>query len=118
MNDLSNCFECGRLTTNRHHIIPVSRGGRNTIPLCPLCHRKAHNEDGETCYKSELILEGLARARAVGVKLGAPVKHCEPLLPLYNKGMSLRQIAKRVGLSVGGVHKKLKKEIQDVIPSN
>ena len=37
------CFECGTPTNYHHHVIPVSRGGAKTIPLCERCHGRAHN---------------------------------------------------------------------------
>jgi hypothetical protein len=40
------CFEC---SANEniifHHIIPYSKGGRNTIPLCQKCHGLVHGKD-------------------------------------------------------------------------
>ena len=39
------CFLCGRLLGRRieyHHIVPKSRGGRETAPVHPICHRTIH----------------------------------------------------------------------------
>ena len=39
------CFLCGRLLGRRveyHHIVPKSRGGRETAPIHPICHRTIH----------------------------------------------------------------------------
>ena len=40
------CFECG---TNEnityHHVVPYSKGGRNTIPVCIKCHGLIHGKD-------------------------------------------------------------------------
>lgn len=39
------CPLCGRpfgLRTEDHHLIPRSRGGRETVKIHPICHRKIH----------------------------------------------------------------------------
>jgi hypothetical protein len=39
------CFLCGRPLGRRvewHHPVPKSRGGRDTVPIHPLCHRTIH----------------------------------------------------------------------------
>lgn len=39
------CFLCGRPLGRRiewHHVIPKSRGGRDTEPVHPICHRTIH----------------------------------------------------------------------------
>lgn len=43
--DSGNCRLCGRLLGRRvewHHPVPKSRGGRETVPLHPICHRAIH----------------------------------------------------------------------------
>ena len=40
-----NCALCGRplgKTTQKHHLVPKSQGGTETIPLHAICHRKIH----------------------------------------------------------------------------
>ena len=32
------CFECGALTSGSHHVVPRSRGGKRSLPLCVVCH--------------------------------------------------------------------------------
>jgi len=40
------CFECGATDgLQQHHVVPRSRGGTKTIPLCGECHGKAHHRD-------------------------------------------------------------------------
>ena len=41
--DTDICYECGNPKEELHHIIPKSRGGKKTIPLCVDCHGKAHD---------------------------------------------------------------------------
>ncbi len=43
--DLPPCFLCGRPLGRRvewHHPVPKSRGGRETVPIHPICHRAIH----------------------------------------------------------------------------
>ena len=40
-----HCWLCGRLLGRRvewHHPRPKSRGGRETVPVHPICHRTVH----------------------------------------------------------------------------
>ena len=41
------CWECGATTEeiHDHHVIPRSRGGIRTVPICGLCHAKAHHRN-------------------------------------------------------------------------
>lgn len=42
----SECYLCGGKATLRHHVIPLSKGGKNKVnnitPLCHPCHCKVH----------------------------------------------------------------------------
>jgi hypothetical protein len=51
------CFLCGRPLGRRvewHHPVPKSRGGRETVPVHPICHRAIHaalsNKELEKAY--------------------------------------------------------------------
>jgi hypothetical protein len=40
-----DCFLCGRPLGGRiewHHPVPKSRGGRDVVPVHPICHRTIH----------------------------------------------------------------------------
>jgi len=40
-----DCALCGRALGNRiewHHVVPKSEGGRDMVPLHPICHRTIH----------------------------------------------------------------------------
>ncbi len=39
------CFECDGTAEHDHHVVPKSRGGKKTIPLCVKCHSKAHGKN-------------------------------------------------------------------------
>jgi hypothetical protein len=64
------CFECGKPSQYEHYVVPKSRGGRKTVPLCGRCHALALHSSKKK--HGQLIKEGLARARARGVKIGRP----------------------------------------------
>lgn len=38
----TKCFECGGPAAHLHHVIPRSKGGKNTVPLCQECHGLVH----------------------------------------------------------------------------
>jgi DNA invertase Pin-like site-specific DNA recombinase len=67
-------------------------------------------------FERELIAEriksGLARAKAQGVKLGRPSKLNDSVRSaakcLYDRGMSVRNIAKELGIGIGTVYSCLK----------
>lgn len=43
------CALCGRVLGRRtewHHVVPKSEGGRDTVPLHPICHRAIHAQVG------------------------------------------------------------------------
>lgn len=37
------CFECDAIADHWHHVVPKSKGGVRTIPLCQQCHAKVHS---------------------------------------------------------------------------
>ena len=44
-NGPDTCALCGRPLGRRiewHHVVPKSQGGRETVPLHPICHRAIH----------------------------------------------------------------------------
>jgi hypothetical protein len=96
------CFECDSPAEHDHHVVPTSAGGTRTIPLCGACHAKAHGHDGFAASTSVLTRQGLARARAAGVRLGAPP--ASALVPesvarareLRASGLSLRAVVARL----------------------
>lgn len=59
------CFEHGEVDgpVHEHHVVPRSRGGTQTVPLCEECHGKAHASSMKT---SKLVREGMAKRRASG----------------------------------------------------
>lgn len=64
------CFECGRPSECDHHVVPRSRGGTRTVPLCGECHGKAHHTN-KNMNTSTLTKAALAAAKKRGVRLGS-----------------------------------------------
>jgi hypothetical protein len=57
------CWLCSRPLGKRveyHHPVPKSRGGRETVPIHPICHRTLH----QTLTNKELELLSLDELRA------------------------------------------------------
>ena len=67
-----SCCNCGAPAEHAHHVVPLIRGGRdslgNLVSLCGLCHGAVHGVD--MVNHRELTRAGLAAAKARGVKLG------------------------------------------------
>jgi hypothetical protein len=62
-----SCFLCARPLGRRvewHHPVPKSRGGRETVPVHPICHRFIHatltNKELERGFASAEALRGHA----------------------------------------------------------
>ena len=116
----NKCFECEAegVAIHQHHVVPRSRGGTKTIPLCEPCHSKAHHRK-KNMNTSAMIKEGIKRVRASGREWGRKDlfavegkkasagykkkrdKHAETILPkikaLKLSGVcSYNQIAKRL----------------------
>ena len=105
------CFECdspGPL--HQHHVIPRSRGGTRTVPLCEDCHGAVHGKDLRI---SALTRDALAAKKDRGERLGRPrygyrveageLVPYEPeqrvlrlVAELRGDGLSLRQIVNRL----------------------
>ena len=59
---MKKCFECEATEdVQEHHVVPASRGGTQTIPLCSSCHGKAHGRDGKGMNHSRLVTEGIKK---------------------------------------------------------
>lgn len=96
------CFECSAPATEEHHIIPVSRGGTATVPLCSACHGLVHGQKGRTDQLSALTSAGLQKARANGKRLGRPLSISpdviERILTMRRDGYTFQAIADQLNL--------------------
>lgn len=67
----------------------------------------------EASLIKERVRAGLTNAKKKGVKLGRPAKaNPEDVNLLRNEGLSIGQIAKKLGLSKGCVHKTLQRKLE------
>ena len=72
------CFECGSDNEiEYHHVVPFIKGGKQTIPLCILCHSKVHSID--FVKVRELNKIGIQRAKERGVVFGRREGVKEPI---------------------------------------
>lgn len=62
------CFDCGSPAHHHHHVVPRSRGGVATVPLCVRCHGLAH---GRSMTTPSLTRDALSRKRTRGERVGA-----------------------------------------------
>jgi hypothetical protein len=62
-----HCFECGETADHEHHVVPRSRGGTRTVPLCIRCHGLAHDR---LMGSSQLTRAALAAKKAKGERTG------------------------------------------------
>jgi len=62
------CFECGKPAEYDHHVVPRTRGGTKTVPLCGKCHSKAHHKK-KNMSVSQLTREALKRRRRSGKRV-------------------------------------------------
>jgi hypothetical protein len=67
--DTDFCYECGAPKEEMHHIIPRSKGGKKTIPLCIDCHGKAHDISNRRLFL-DAAKEGRKKFVENGGKLG------------------------------------------------
>ena len=89
------CFECGGVARERHHVVPRSRGGTQTVWLCCECHGKVHGM--KRLDVGQLSKEGIERRRAKGLMVGSPPKqpaHVESrVIALRLQGLGMKRIA-------------------------
>ena len=62
------CFECDAIAEHDHHVIPKSRGGKKTVPLCVRCHSKAH---GKKMAHNRLTKDALLAKKRRGERVGS-----------------------------------------------
>jgi hypothetical protein len=108
------CFECG--STNEihyHHIIPFSKGGNKTIPLCSICHGKVH--DRTFTNHREMVIKALKNKKDNGYVLGRPngtkeslekvLEKYPEIVKLYNEKKSIRETSRSLNVAINTVNK-------------
>ncbi len=59
------CFDCGsNQDIHYHHVVPETKGGTMTLPLCIICHGKVHNRDFLKIKELQKI--GIEKAKKAG----------------------------------------------------
>lgn len=82
MNNHDECWECGlKGDLHSHHVVPKSRGGTKTIPLCIACHSLAHHKK-KNMASSTLIRESIRRKIANGEPWGGDKEHMDKIRAL------------------------------------
>ncbi len=97
------CVECGNEAHHDHHVVPKSKGGTFTVPLCTECHAKVHGRRAMAC--GELIKAGIARAKAEGKKIGGSNKG--RLLTVTPDQVQLAKVRKSEGVGVSHIAREL-----------
>lgn len=71
--NIDQCFECEIIGVpiHQHHVVPRSRGGTKTIPLCEPCHSKAHHRN-KNMNTSSLVKQAIHRLKKEGRTFGNP----------------------------------------------
>jgi len=79
---MKQCFECEKsedqIEIHDHHIVPKSKGGTKTIPLCMVCHGAVHGKNTmniKTLTKSALQAKKKQGFRTGTIPYGCK---CEP----------------------------------------
>lgn len=108
------CFECGKPSEEMHHVIPKSKGGKKTIPLCIECHGKAHDISNRRLFldkakeaRKRYVLNGGKLGRKVGSKETNDdllIKHTDIVFNLL-QGNTIRKTMLMTGKSSGTVQK-------------
>ena len=133
------CFECGSTENiHQHHVVPQSKGGTKTIPLCNNCHSVVHDAPFLKKIKSKkkkpyypvgsvehkiLQMEGIQKARLAGKYTGRKFGSVETKEKFQQKsktkdiikdlrdGCTVREISTKRKCSFGTIIK-IKKMIQ------
>jgi hypothetical protein len=110
------CFECGGdQDIHYHHVVPETKGGTMTLPLCIICHGKVHNRDFLKIKELQRI--GIERAKERGVYSGrrrgaksdmevwAKKPKISKSIEYLNQGYTAKEISKIVNIHVNTITK-------------
>ena len=84
------CFECDEPAAHRHHVVPKSKGGQRTVPLCERCHGLVHDANLSI---NALREEAIARRRAKGLRIGRKPKTITPEQLAQIQGLPITRAA-------------------------
>jgi hypothetical protein len=70
------CWECEAegVHIHHHHVVPRSRGGTKTVPLCEVCHAHAHHR-GKAMTTSATTSEAMQSMRTRGLYTGGEARY-------------------------------------------
>jgi hypothetical protein len=107
------CFECGSdQDIHYHHVVPETKGGTMTLPLCIVCHGKVHNRD--FLKIKELQKVGIEKAKKLGKYKGSTKNSSEKwiqkpknseVVKYLKEGYQAKEISKIVGVHVNTITK-------------
>jgi len=81
MPDRPPRFECGSPSEFDHHVVPLSRGGTATVPLCRDCHGKAHDAMTPRMLTRDALQHKIrTNSRCGKVRLGSIIDPADPRL--------------------------------------
>ena len=104
------CFECEKQAHHNHHVVPRSRGGKRTVPLCCKCHGLIHamemNEMARIAWEKNkkagkrygTIPWGMKQGKTRLVKCRKEQRILQTILKLYESGKSYAEIAETLDL--------------------
>lgn len=115
------CVECGKdRDLHWHHVIPRSRGGTFTVPLCERCHSSVHFDNPEHFVQlSTLIRNGISESKKRAVSEGRTwnggrkplsAETILNVIELHKEKKSIREIARMLGIGKTSVERILKNQ--------
>jgi len=112
LRDRGLCCNCSQPADHVHHIVPLHLGGQdalgNMVAICTACHGLLHGCSFGLNHRAASTA-GQQRARAAGKPIGRPRSYTPEqaamALQLREDGTSLRDIGKKLGLSLGTVQR-------------
>lgn len=104
------CFECEKQAHHNHHVVPRSRGGKRTIPLCRKCHGLIHsmemNEMARLAWEKRkkagkrygTIPYGMKQGKTRLIKCKKEQRVTQAARKMRDRGMSCSEIAEALNL--------------------
>ena len=113
----SVCACCGTEgSTHAHHILPKALGGddrpTNLVNVCPDCHWKIHGRKTSGTHWKNLVMAGIARAKAEGKFTGRKATaraKTDQIQELLSYGMKPQEVADQLGIGIASVYRYRKK---------
>ena len=105
---IRECWECGVETEeiHDHHVVPRSRGGTKTVPICGACHAKAHHRN-RNMTTSALIKTAMALLKERDGRVWGNPRITETALPasIASRKAAAREFNNKIARLVSGFKK-------------